>query len=87
MVRKRKDSTSSSSSEDDLISKQLKECVEGFEHQKKDVKKFEEKIILKIQKSKRPELNVKEEDDEENSHVTPEFQDFVGKKLKAKLDE
>lgn len=84
MARKRKDS-SSSSSEDDLMNKQLKECVDGFKNQIKDVQKSEKKI--NIQKSKRPEFNVNEEDVEENSHVTPEFQDFVGKKLSAKLDE
>ncbi len=88
MGKRRKDS-SSSSSEDDLISSQLKECVAGFELQKKDAVKEVEKISLKFQNSKRPDKIgvVADEDEDENTHVTPEFQEFVGKKLRAKMDE
>jgi hypothetical protein len=87
-MRKRKNSSSSSSSssEDEML-EQLKECVEGFEHQKKDVQKEELKRVQKLS-SKRAEVWLNEDEEEgESSHVTPEFQEFVGKKLKAKLDE
>lgn len=91
MGKKRKDSTSSSSSsEDDLISRQLKECVTGFELEKKEIsksKKYVENHFV-LQCSKRPDkVMLVTEGDDENSHVTPEFQEFVGKKLRAKMDE
>ncbi len=86
---KKRNESSSSSSEDDVISSQLRECVTGFELQKKDVVKEVEKITIKFQNSKRSDKNnaVTDEDGDENTHVTPEFQEFVGKKLRAKLDE
>ena len=88
MGKKREDS-SSSSSEDDVISSQLKECVAGFELQKIDVVKEVEKISLKFQSSKRADKNnvMADEDEDENTLVTPEFQEYVGKKLRAKMDE
>ena len=82
MVKKLEDS-SSSSSEDDLIRSQLKECVAGFELQKKDVsKEVARKSIQMSQISKRPDrcvAVVEEEngDDDKNTHVTPEFQELV----------
>lgn len=84
--RKDSSSSSSSSSEDEML-QQLKECVDGFEHQKKDVQKEELKRTQKLH-SKRTDVWINEDEGEdESSHVTPEFQEFVGKKLKAKLDE
>lgn len=81
MARSKSTTQSSSSDEDDSRLAQLREATVTFDNLKKECKKNEE-TSLKI-------LNdVDEKDSKDFSlEVTPEFQDFVAKKLKAKLDE
>ncbi len=82
MPPKRSSSSSSSSdSEDDAILKQLQECVVSFEAV--NSKKLEPGKIAA--KSKRNQQN--DGSDQEASFVSVEFQEFVSKKLRAKLDE
>ena len=82
--------SSSSSSEDELMNEQLKEAVSTYENSLKATKKTEQaeeaknKTNLTNKKSKR--YAEKEEHDPDDC-VTPEFQDFVAKKLRIKLDE
>ena len=74
-------SSSSSDEEDDLRLQQLREVTVTFD----SLKKSEKKEQKEKPKSKRYE---EIEDDPNNvCDVTPEFQEFVAKKLKQKLDE
>lgn len=82
--------SSSSSSEDELMNEQLKEAVSTYENSLKATKKSEHaaeeknKTNISNKKSKRyPEKEANDPDD----CVTPEFQEFVAKKLRIKLDE
>lgn len=83
----RKESSSSSSdSEDDLIKQQLKEATVSFDQIASTSTKAQTDAI-KL-KSKRFVEDDQDNDDAEDSFkLTPEFQDFVAKKLRSKLDE
>lgn len=78
-------SSSSSDEESDLRLQQLREAVVTVESLNKSTNILKEKSEP-VKKSKRIQEN--EEDQFENiCDVTPEFQEFVAKKLKSKLDE
>ena len=78
--KKSSSSSSSDSEEDDVITRQIKEAAVSFETINASIK-----VPNNSKSSKRSQEVVNEDDF--NSELTPEFQDFVAKKLKAKIDE
>ena len=88
MPRKQsKQSSSSSDSEDDERMRQLKEATVSFDQITSSKAASSDVSVNK--KSKRfIENEPQDDDDDDNSfNMTPEFQEFVAKKLRSKLDE
>lgn len=87
MPRKQsKQSSSSSDSEDDERMRQLKEATVSFDQITSSKAASSDVSVNK--KSKRFIENEPKDDDDDNSfNMTPEFQEFVAKKLRSKLDE
>lgn len=78
----RSSSSSSSDEEDDLRLQQLREATVTFETLKKTEKQEKNEPKPKSKRWQEPD-----EDPNNVCDVTPEFQEFVAKKLKQKLDE